>query len=53
MKEKELKNGLSFTIQKDKASCDKDYNLALNFCVKNIDKLHFVLELIMKKVRCC
>lgn len=28
-------------IQKNKANCDNDYNLALKFCVENIDKISF------------
>lgn len=40
-RERAKKMGYPSPIQKDKASCDKDYNLALNFCVKNIDKITF------------
>ena len=40
-RERAKKMGYASPIQKNKASCDKDYNLALNFCVKNIDKITF------------
>lgn len=35
------KAGLPNPIQPDKPSCDADYNAALEFCLQNIDRLHF------------
>ncbi len=33
--------GLPNPIQPDKESCDKDFNLAWQFCLDNLDKIHF------------
>ncbi len=33
------KMGYPSPIQKDKESCDKDYNLALKFCIRHINKI--------------
>ncbi len=38
-RERAEKMGYPSPIQKDKESCDNDYNLALRFCVNNIDKI--------------
>ena len=38
-RERAEKMGYPSPIQKDKASCDKDYNLALRFCINHIDKI--------------
>ncbi len=40
-KERELaeERGYSSPIQKDKISCDKDYDLALMYCINHIDKI--------------
>ena len=40
-KERERAHEMSYPspIQKDKASCDNDYNLALTFCINHIDKI--------------
>ena len=40
-KERELaeERGYSSPIQKDKISCDKDYDLALAYCINHIDKI--------------
>ncbi|MDB2362366.1 proline dehydrogenase family protein [Flavobacteriales bacterium] len=40
-KERELaeERGYSSPIQKDKISCDKDYDLALAYCISHIDKI--------------
>ena len=37
------KNGYTCPIQKDKFNCDKDYNLALTYCINNIDKIAFCI----------
>jgi proline dehydrogenase len=38
-RERAEKMGYPSPIQKDKASCDNDYNLALRFCINHIDKI--------------
>ena len=38
-RERAEKIGYPSPIQKDKLSCDKDYNLALHFCIKHINKI--------------
>lgn len=35
------KAGVSDPIQPDKKSCDADYNAALEFCLRNVHRLHF------------
>lgn len=38
-RERAKKMGYPSPIQKDKESCDNDYNLALRFCMNHIDKI--------------
>jgi len=38
-RERAEKMGYTSPIQKNKTSCDNDYNLALRFCINNIDKI--------------
>ena len=38
-RERAEKMGYPSPIQKDKESCDNDYNLALRFCINHIDKI--------------
>ena len=38
-RERAKKMGYPSPIQKDKESCDNDYNLALRFCINHIDKI--------------
>ena len=38
-RERAEKMGYPSPIQKDKISCDNDYNLALRFCINHIDKI--------------
>jgi proline dehydrogenase len=35
------KAGIPDPIQPDKQSCDEDYNAALEFCLRNVNRLHF------------
>ena len=35
------KAGIPNPIQPDKSSCDEDYNEALEFCLRNVNRLHF------------
>lgn len=38
-RERAQEHGYSSPIQKDKISCDKDYDLALAYCINHIDKI--------------
>ena len=40
-RERAAQMGYSSPIQKDKISCDNDYNLALTYCINHIDKIAF------------